>query len=180
MKTKYNFTSSRLGFRNWKDSDIDKLLQLNQDKEVMKYFPNLQNKSHTKLFVERMQKEYQNNGFCYYAVETLDTKEFIGFIGFSKPESDNDPLKSVDIGWRLATKAWRKGFATEGAKRCLEYGFKELNFTNICSIAPKVNEKSQSVMKNIGMKFDAEFKHPCLKDYEELEECVLYTLSINN
>jgi RimJ/RimL family protein N-acetyltransferase len=47
----YLFSSDRLGFRNWKTTDVDLLYKINSDKEVMRYFPSLQTKEDTENFV---------------------------------------------------------------------------------------------------------------------------------
>jgi len=39
MKGPYIFKSERLGFRNWIPADIEKMIRINADREVMKYFP---------------------------------------------------------------------------------------------------------------------------------------------
>ena len=46
---------------------------------------------------------------------------------------------------------WNRGYATEGAKRCLEYGFEVLNIPKIYSITPAVNVKSERIMQKIGI-----------------------------
>ena len=38
---------------------------------------------------------------------------------------------------------WGKGFATEGAKKCLEFAFNEVGLKNIKSICPETNDKSE-------------------------------------
>ena len=50
--------------------------------------------------------------------------------------------------------------ATEGAKRCITYGFSELGIKKIVAVAPKINEPSIHVMKKIGMRMVYEFEHP--------------------
>ena len=39
MSDKYLFTSERLGFRNWIDSDVDKMIDISSDPDVMEFFP---------------------------------------------------------------------------------------------------------------------------------------------
>ena len=170
----YIFTSERLGFRNWKITDVDLLYQINSDKKVMQFFPSIQTKEKTENFIDRMQNQYQEKGFCYFAVEILKTKEFIGFIGLSLQTFETDFTPAIDIGWRLHSKYWGKGFATEGAKRCLEFGFKQLKLKEIIAVAPKINLPSIKVMQKIGMQKVKNFKHPLLKEFPELETCVLY------
>ena len=172
----YIFNSERLGFRDWLESDIDKLATINIDPEVMMFFPGIQAMEITRQFVQRMQRLFRERGFCYFAVERLDTKEFIGFIGLSIQSFESDFTPCVDIGWRLDRKQWYKGFATEGARRCIAYAFKDLKLKTINAITPKVNEPSVSVMQKIGMKEVKVFNHPLLKSSERLRECVLYEI----
>ncbi len=173
----YIFTSQRLGFRNWLSSDLPKMAAINADEGVMKFFPSTQTKARTKEFIKRMQTQFEKNGFCYFAVDVLETSEFIGFIGLSEQTYDADYTPCVDIGWRLGKTHWEKGYATEGAKRVLQYGFEELKLGRVLSIAPVVNKASESVMKKSGMHKVTTFEHSLLMDNERLKECVLYEIT---
>jgi RimJ/RimL family protein N-acetyltransferase len=104
---------------------------------------------------------------------------FIGFIGLSEKSFEAVFTPCIDIGWRLSTEEWNKGYATEGAKRCLEYANEVLKLEKIVSIAPKINLKSEQVMKKIGMEKVMEFVHPLLINDERLRDCVLYQITIN-
>jgi len=173
----YIFTTERLGFRNWKASDLDQMAHLNADPEVMKYFPSTVDRSHTKAYIERMQKQFDEKQYCYFAVERLDQKVFIGFIGLSYQTYDAPFTPCVDIGWRLAQEHWGKGFATEGAKACLNYAFNDMGIKTIFSVASIANKPSTNVMKKIGMVYDQSFDHPALVDTPELNPCVVYKIS---
>ncbi|MDP8162982.1 GNAT family N-acetyltransferase [Pasteurella skyensis] len=172
----YIFKSERLGFRNWSENDLEKLYEINSDVSVMEFFPSILSKNKTLEFIENMKKQFIKNKFCYFAVETLEKNEFIGFIGLNEQNYDSDFTPCIDIGWRLSKKYWNKGYATEGAKKCLEYAFEELGIKNIKSVCPKVNTKSENVMKKIGMKKIKEFNHPLLEQYKKIENCVLYEI----
>jgi RimJ/RimL family protein N-acetyltransferase len=171
----YLFTSERLGFRNWTAKDVDCLFKINTNKKVMRFFPSVLTKQETEKFIERMQQQYAEKGFCYFAVNLLKTSEFIGFIGLSEQKFKSTYTPAIDIGWRLDSKFWHKGYATEGAKRCLAFGFNNLNLKEIIAIAPKINFPSVKVMQKIGMVKIQDFKHPLLGDFSDLETCVLYT-----
>jgi RimJ/RimL family protein N-acetyltransferase len=172
----YIFTSERLGFRNWKTTDVNLLFEINTDENVMQFFPSIQTKEQTENFIDRMQNQYKEKGFCYFAVEIIETKEFIGFIGLSEQKFNSDFTPAIDIGWRLNSKFWHKGYATEGAKRCLEFGFYQLKLKEIIAIAPAINLPSIKVMQKIGLQKVKNFKHPLLKEFPELETCVLYSI----
>jgi RimJ/RimL family protein N-acetyltransferase len=171
---KFLFTSDRLGFRNWKSDDLAVMTQINTDPAVMEFLPFHQDKKKTLDFINRMQRQFEKSGFCYFAVERLDTNELIGFIGLMEQNYPADFTPCVDIGWRLAKAQWGNGFASEGAKACLDYAKKTLKIEEIYSIAPKINLRSEKVMQKIGMQKVKEFKHPLLSDYPHLEDCVLY------
>lgn len=177
MSPSYIFTSQRLGFRTWLPEDIPDLAAINADPAVMEFFPSTQSLQQTENFINRMIKQYEEKHFCYFAVERLDTKEFIGFTGLMEPTYEADFTPCVDIGWRLAQKHWGNGFATEAAKRCLEYAFAVLELDYVVATCPQVNTPSEAVMKKIGMQKIRSFQHPLLTDNERLRECLLYRIN---
>jgi RimJ/RimL family protein N-acetyltransferase len=176
VSKKYIFKSERLGFREWSMNDLLEFSALNGDEDVMEHFPNVLSQKETEDFIIRLQKHLNDYGLCYYATEVLQTEEFIGFIGLAYQAYAVEFLPATDIGWRLKKSAWGKGYATEGAKRCLEYGFNELNLEKIVATCTLNNAKSERVMKKIGMTRQGEFLHPKLKEYPEYEWCIWYQI----
>jgi RimJ/RimL family protein N-acetyltransferase len=175
----YLFTSARLGFREWKISDLAAMEEIFADKEVMEFFPSTLSKDQTVEFITTRQGKFTKNGFCYYAAEIIETNELIGFIGLSKQEYDAGfETPFVDIGWRLKKSSWFKGYATEGAKRSLEYGFKTLKLKTIYAITPSLNTKSTHVMDKIGMVKHTKFIHPSIADDCNLKECLAYKITL--
>jgi len=176
MNSQYIFTSERLGFRNWQHADIDPMYEISSDPKVMLHFPSTQSKQYTVDFITKMKAQFVENGFCYFAVELLETNEFIGFIGICRQTYEVDFNPSIDIGWRLDQNYWYKGYATEGAKACLTYAFTTLKLQKVVSVATKGNIPSIAVMKKIGMNRVKEFQHPLLKDFPNYQDCVLYEI----
>ncbi len=174
LEHSYIFTSERLGFRLWQDADLSAMAALNADDRVMAFFPQKISRTDTQAFMERMQRQYEQKNFCYFAVDRLDTSAFIGFIGLSQQDFEADFTPCVDIGWRLAGQHWGQGFATEGAGRCLVYAFQKLNLKEVYAFCPQANTPSIHVMRKLGMQQQGEFLHPMLKDSPELQPCVYY------
>ncbi|MBL6445122.1 GNAT family N-acetyltransferase [Fulvivirga sp. 29W222] len=172
----YLFQSERLGFRNWSINDLDEMYAINSNKEVMEFFPRAPTKEETNSFISRMQKQFEQNQFCYFAVEKTENREFIGFIGISTQDYEADFTPCIDIGWRIKKSAWHKGYATEGAKATLDYAFNKLQLKHIYAIAPAVNTRSEAVMKKIGMSKVKNFIHPQLINDKRLGKCVLYEI----
>jgi len=172
----YIFTSERLGFRNWIEDDVQKMADINNNPNVMEFFPSIPTFEETKAFVERMQQQFSEKDYCYFAVDVLKNDTFIGFIGLSDKDFESDFTPCTDIGWRLSEAHWNKGYATEGARACLDHGFKKLGLAEIVAIAPKANVKSEEVMKKIGMEKRKNFNHPLLINDTRLRECVHYAI----
>lgn len=166
--------TARLRFRNWSPDDLPDLIEMNADPEVMRYFPAVLQEAENKNFLERLRKRYEEDGYTYYATERLDTGECIGFIGLARQTYEAAFTPCVDIGWRLKRSAWGQGFATEGAKRCLEFANERLGVKEVYAVAVEQNLPSINVMRKIGMKYDHHFFHPALKDFPELEKCAVY------
>ena len=179
MKKEYIFKSERLGFRDWTEYDLKQLQIMNSDTEVMEHFPKILTKKENKVLFEKLKLHYKKHNHTYFATEILESGEFIGFIGLAFQDYKTDFTPSVDIGWRLKKSAWGKGFATEGAKKCLDFGFNKLNLDNIISTCTEKNFKSENVMKKIGMEKIGEFNHPELKEFPDYEKCLCYGINKN-
>lgn len=176
----YLFTSTRLGFRTWRQSDLAPFSAMNANKEVMKHFPKTLSIVESQDFINRMNVQFEQAGYCYYAVDELASGNFIGFIGISNRVLSFFQTPQIDIGWRIALPYWNKGFATEGAKAVLEYSGHELGIQQLISIATEGNTSSIHVMKKIGMQFQQYFDFDALEDYPNLKKCVLYKIDLKN
>ena len=176
----YIFCSERLGFRTFDEADTSEMVSMNNNQNVMRFFPFCPNEQQTKDFMKRMNKEFEKKKYCYFAVDRLDTKEFIGFIGLLDQDYDAPFTPCTDIGWRLKEEHWYKGFATEGALACLNYAFTKLNKEIIYSTAPQINLPSLSVMKKIGMKKEGSYEHSRLLNYPKIRTCDYYSIKKAN
>ena len=113
-----------------------------------------------------MDAEFDERGYGLFAVEVVGGEGFVGFVGlhaFTLEEPSPMPFApGVEIGWRLARSAWGRGYASEAARSCLAFGFEEIGLDEIVSFTSVVNERSQQVMRRIGMERDAadDFDHP--------------------
>ena len=174
---RFILSTERLGLRLWIDSDIEPFAQMNQDKEVMKYFPNTLSYSETQELVNRIKLHFDKHNFGLYAVEDKASGQFIGFTGFSIPAFDAFFTPCIEIGWRYKKEFWGKGLATEAANACIKYGFETLGFDKIVSFTSTLNIDSEKVMKRIGMTWAGYFDHPKIEKKNPLCRHVLYQLA---
>ncbi len=170
--------TERLYLRTWSDADLPPMYKINQDPKVMQYFPSLQDLESTQHFIGKMRKHFDQYGYSLYATFRKDTNEFIGFIGLLTATFTAHFTPATEIGWRLASKHWGQGFATEGAQAVLNYAFSECNIPEIVSFTPTGNTKSRRVMEKIGLQHNSkdDFNHPNVDGHSPLKKHVLYRL----
>lgn len=170
--------TERLVLRGWLDADRAPFAALNADAEVMRHFPSTLTAAQTDEMIDSMMIGWARRGFGLWAVERVDSGEFIGFIGLSSPSWSAEPM--VEVGWRLARSSWGHGFAPEGARAALDFGFSTVRLPagEIVSFTTAQNSKSRRVMEKIGLRHDPsrDFEHPLLPEWDERWH-VLYAIS---
>lgn len=167
----------RLCLRRWEESDLDTFAIMNADKEVMRYFPEPYSRQRTEGMRKTIQAEFEECGYGLYAAQEKDSGQFMGMIGFHHAYLDVSFCPCIEIGWRLDKRFWNKGYATEGAKACLDHGFNNLEFNEIYSFTAIENIPSQNVMKKIGMQFFEYFEHPDIPCGHTLKPHVCYKVN---
>ncbi|MDO8955063.1 MAG: GNAT family N-acetyltransferase [Gammaproteobacteria bacterium] len=170
--------TERLILREWQESDIEPFIALNQDLSVMEFFPAVLSPDETRAFIERIRIHFQKHGFGLWALELKSTSEFIGFVGLNIPGFEAKFTPCVEIGWRLSSAHWGKGYALEAARKVLELGFATYNLKEIVSFTSIHNKRSIRVMEKLGMMHDSkdDFEHPKLPKEDYLAKHVLYRI----
>jgi len=136
-----------------KEDAID-FYTLNLDEEALKFtgdkpFENIQ----TAVDFLTNYDQYERYGVGRLAVIDKATLKFIGWCGLKYSQDKNE----YDIGFRFYRKYWNKGYATETAKKCLDFGFGKLKIEKIVGRAMKENFGSIKVLEKIGMTFKENF-----------------------
>ncbi len=171
--------TKRLLLRPWTKEDFVPFAKMSQDPRVMEFFPKLLTKEESEEAATRYKSHIDQKGWGLWAVEIPNEASFIGFVGLSPVKLFTPPFEeSVEIGWRLAHAYWGKGFATEGAKAALSYGFHTLHLPEIVAFTAKINLRSQNVMKKLGMHHNPQedFLHPKVPEGHLVQSHVLYRL----
>jgi RimJ/RimL family protein N-acetyltransferase len=153
--------------------------RLNADQVVMRFFPALLSRAESDALADRIEAHFQEHGFGLWAVEIPGLVAFAGYLGLAVPRFQAHFTPCVEIGWRLDAAFWNRGFATEGARAALEFGFETLHLREIVSFTVPSNIASRRVMEKIGMARSPmdDFDHPGLPDGHPLKQHVLYRKS---
>lgn len=158
----------RLFLRELGPDDAEQFYQLNLNPNVIKYTGNAAFKDVEEAlhFLENYQ-DYKQNGYGRWAVIDKSSNDFLGWCGL---KYDKD-LDETDIGFRFFEQHWNKGYATESAKACLEYGFEKLNLKTIIGRAMEENIASIKVLEKIGLAFERAF------DFDAHNKGVIYKIN---
>lgn len=170
--------TERLFLRTWEEKDIEPFYAMNQDPKVIEYLLGPMSLERAKEFPRIMNAQQKEKKYSLWAVEIKESGEFIGFIGLNYTDWEAHFTPAVEVGWRLDSKYWGNGYAPEGAKACLEYGFNKIGLEEIISFTVPENTNSRRVMEKIGLKREKkdDFIHPRLPKAHRLLQHVLYRL----
>lgn len=168
--------TERLLLRRWRDDDRAPFAALNADPRVTEFLPAPLSRADSDALVDRIEAHFAAHGFGLWAVEVPGEIPFAGFVGLAVPAFEAAFTPCVEVGWRLAAACWGHGYASEGARAALAFGFAQLALAEIVSFTVPANVRSRRVMERLGMTRDPadDFDHPALPDGHPLRRHVLY------
>jgi len=110
----------------------------------MEFFPNRLDRAASDALAGRIEAKIAERGWGLWAAEIRATGEFIGFIGLQPTSAELPCSPCIEVGWRLAQPYWGKGFATEGARAALRFGFEKRGLDEIVSLTVPANRLSRT------------------------------------
>ena len=157
-----NIETSRLILRRPVPEDVGPLAEMNADPEVMKYIGDgrVRTFQQTAAGIQRAISDWDEHGYGLFSMNRRDTGDYVGWVTLAEPAFLPEVLPAVEIGWRLAPRHWGRGFATEGAREVLRFGFESCGLDEIVSIRHIENGASRRVMEKLGLHFDFETAVP--------------------
>jgi ribosomal-protein-alanine N-acetyltransferase len=170
--------TDRLLLRRWRTDDSEPFAALNADPEVMEHFPSMLSRTESDELIERIEAGFVAHGFGMWALELRTTGEFIGFTGLGVPSFEAVFTPTVEVGWRLARRAWGHGYASEAARASLDLGFSEYGLPEVLAFTFEGNGRSRAVMERLGMTWDPseDFDHPRVPVGSRVVRHVLYRM----
>jgi ribosomal-protein-alanine N-acetyltransferase len=148
--------TERLILRELMPTDDLGMFELDSDKDVHKYLGSqpFSKIEETREIIGFIRQQYTDNGIGRWAVVGKDNGEFMGWAGLKlMKEITNNHVNYYDLGYRFIKRYWGKGYATESAKACLQYGFNELQLRDIYAMADVNNAESKHVLEKAGLSY---------------------------
>ncbi|MEP2990180.1 MAG: GNAT family N-acetyltransferase [Parasphingorhabdus sp.] len=172
----FRLETERLVMREWRDDDLDAFHAINSDPKVRETLGPIMTRQQVADLIDWLQGCYQENGYCFWALERKSDDRLIGWCGLIRSRHDVPVKGKVEIGWRLAFDAWGKGYITEAAKACIKWAVEKFPDEEIWAITSENNHRSRAVMERLGMKYlpEMDFDHPEVEPESNLLRHVTY------
>lgn len=142
--------TERLILRPLDEIDAGEIFAMRSDADVMRFIRETQkNRSESVDWIKLVSSRWQSErtGFC--AMIKKRGGAFVGWCGVWRLDETGE----TEIGYAVAKDFWGKGFASEAARRFLQYAFAELDAEKVVAVARPENAASLRVMEKIGMSF---------------------------
>lgn len=146
--------TERLRLRWFRESDLEQFCKMNANAEVMRFLGTGKPMDllHTWRQMATFMGHWYFRGYGIWAVEEKNTGNLVGRIGFMNPTG----WPGFELGWTLARDSWGKGYATEGARRAMEYAFTEMDRDHLISLIAPANVNSIRVAERLGEKVEGQ------------------------
>ncbi len=139
--------TDRLRLRRYTAADEEALFDVFSDPVARSFYPMMADRANVHAWIDWSLHHYDTYGFGLWALELRTTGTFIGDCGLTYQNVDGSP--QLEVGYHVTQRERRKGYATEAARACLDYGFEHTSADQICSIVDHRNEASCAVAGRI-------------------------------
>ncbi len=173
------FQTDRLILRPWLDADRGPYADMMADPQVGSWLGSTLTAEQANAHIDRSLAELAASGSGWLAIERRADGAFLG-AALMREIPANHPLGGeIEVGWRLARRAWGEGYATEAARAVLADGFSRLGPSRIVAFTAVTNTRSRAVMERLGMAREAsmDFDHPALAADHPMRAHVVYAIS---
>lgn len=156
MRNEY-FSSKRLLFSIWEETDLDLAKQLWQNPTVAKYLTT-SNYFSDKKVKERLQFEiasFQQFNIQYWPLFTKRDNLFIGCVGL-RPHNQS----TLEIGFHLLPEFWGMGYGFEAATAVIKQATNLQNITHLFAGHHPENITSEHLLLKLGFQYSGTSYYP--------------------
>jgi RimJ/RimL family protein N-acetyltransferase len=103
----------------------------------------------------RQAAQWETAQLCWWWWRERAGGELVGMTGLNRAEIEGEPV--IEIGWSLPVANQGHGYASEMAAASIAWGFEERGLDRIVAFTLPENERSQAVMRRLGMRYVRDF-----------------------
>ncbi len=158
---KFHIETDRLILREFRESDVDGIFELDSNPNVHRYLGNkpITSREEAEKIVDVVLKQYAERGIGRWIMEDKETGEFLGWSGLrlNTEYNMNGFTHYYDVGYRILEQFWGKGYATESGKAAVKYAFEDMNLPAVYATTDIGNEASHKALLKIGLTYEKDF-----------------------
>jgi RimJ/RimL family protein N-acetyltransferase len=117
------------------------------DPYARRFYPEMADRAKVRAWIDWNLRNYDEFGFGLWAMELKAESRLIGDCGLTF--QDVEGRGELEIGYHVMERERGKGYATEAARACLDFGFTRTSCESICSIVRPWNTASCAVAARI-------------------------------
>ncbi len=163
----------RLTLREFRASDFDALYAIDCRSESIRYEPQMGADGVGAYLQEaEMQAQVQPRTLFRFGITRQPEDIVRGLVGLSL---NIRMTRDWEIGWLVNPDDWGKGYATEAARRVIEFAFRSLDAHRVIAFCDADNRASERVMQKLGMRHEGSMRQTRLLRGEWRDE-LLYAV----
>jgi len=150
--------TERLVLREFTRDDAQHIVDLDADPEVARWRsepPTSRAEVEGDVLPYYLRFYRRTPGFGFWAVEEKANGEFIGW--FHLRPDDGYGADEPELGYRLRSSVWGRGYATEGSQALIDKAFTEHPIRRVVASTAGFHTASRRVMEKCGMRLVREF-----------------------
>jgi RimJ/RimL family protein N-acetyltransferase len=141
------------------DEHLQFEIELDSDPEVMRYITGrgLSPEEAEQAHQRRLPAANEVPGLGFWA--GFADEVFVGWWILQPPNGPDQPRVAgeADLGYRVLHRHWRRGYASEGARELIRYGFEDVCLDRIFAQTMTVSAASRATMAAVGLTFTRAF-----------------------
>ncbi len=151
-------STERLILREMTEEDLPALRSMLQDIEVMYAWEHAFSEEEVRQWLARMLFRYRKYGCGYWLAVERNSGEAVGQIGLIPEEIEG--RSHLGVGWMLRREFQHRGYATEGARGCLDFAFRVRKAGRVIADIRPENASSLRVAARLGMLRAGRYEKP--------------------
>ena len=123
------------------------------DEEVMRFLLGVKSFEETQAFLNSRARIPQEGkpGLWAITLKGDPADEVVGYVGFLVQELEGEPVE--EISYRLASRLWGRGLATEAACPARDWFFEHVQNSHFIAFIEAVNARSIAVAEKVGISY---------------------------
>lgn len=105
-----------------------------------------------KTFIEnRSAATHARHGHGQYLVSLKETSKPVGIVSLMKGDSPEESYSAPDVGFAMLPQVSGQGYATEAARKLLDYASETLGIKEVFGFTDEKNTASRRVLEKLGL-----------------------------